>query len=93
MGVGNAALNPSVREIRESVIEQLWDPEYYKDLYDNPSTVLQKELYLKAYSLVMLNDIISKQEKISNAYAIETADMLQGMGAGRRVDLSLAPLK
>ncbi len=47
------------------------------NLYDNPSTIAQKELYLKAYSLVMLYDMISKQEKISNAYAIETAAILE----------------
>ena len=79
MGVAliDTSLTPSVREIRQAIVEQLWDPGYYKELYDAPSTITQKEIYLKAYSLVMLNDIISKQEKISNVYAIETANMLR----------------
>jgi hypothetical protein len=72
-----ANINPSLREIRASVIEQLWDPNYYKNLYDDPSTVAQKEVYLKAYGLMMLYDMISKQEKISNAYAVETANVLR----------------
>ena len=78
MGVAttDASQTPSQREIRQSTVEQLWDPNYYKNLYDNPSTIAQKELYLKAYSLQMLYDLISKQEKISNVYAIETANIL-----------------
>ncbi|MBU6476063.1 MAG: hypothetical protein KGQ70_08860, partial [Alphaproteobacteria bacterium] len=67
-----ASLTPSQREIRESIIEQLWNPSYYKDLYDNPSTVMQKDVYLKAYSLVLLYDMIERQEKISDVYALET---------------------
>lgn len=83
MGVMDASDRPSIREVRQSVVEQLWDPVYYKELYDNPGTVAQKELYLKAYSLVMLYDMISKQEKISNVYAIETANMLKQGAPGR----------
>lgn len=67
----------SLREIRQSIIEQLWDPNFYKNLGDNPAAVSQKELYLKAYSLTMLYDMIAKQEKISTAYAIETAGILE----------------
>ena len=78
MGIAfaDSSLTPSVREIRQAIVEQLWDPGYYKELYDSPSTITQKEIYLKAYSLVMLYDVISKQEKISNVYALETANML-----------------
>lgn len=83
MGIMDASGTPSVREIRESIVEQLWDPNYYKELYDNPSTIAQKELYLKAYNLVMLYDMIAKQEKISNVYAIETAAILDKVGRGR----------
>ena len=90
MGIAFAdtSLTPSAREIRQAIVEQLWDPGYYKELYDAPSTITQKEVYLKAYSLVMLYDMISKQEKISNVYAIETANILKrlnsalGNGAG-----------
>jgi hypothetical protein len=75
--VGGASLTPSKREIRQSIVEQLWDPNYYKDLYDSPSTIAQKEVYLKAYSLVLLYDLIAKQERISNVYAVETATILE----------------
>jgi hypothetical protein len=87
-GIMDASDKPSSREIRESIVEQLWDPDYYKDLYDNPGTIAQKELYLKAYSLVMLYDLIAKQEKISNAYAIETAIMLNNLSAPVRGSVS-----
>ncbi len=84
---------PASREVRRSIIEQLWDPSYYKNLYDNPSTIAQKELYLKAYGLVMLYDMISKQEKISNAYAIETANILNGSQYGRATTTASTPLQ
>ena len=41
-----ASPTPSQREIRQSIIEQLWNPNYYKELDDNPATIGQKELYL-----------------------------------------------
>jgi len=77
MGVENAYPSPSLREIRQSVVEQLWDPSFYKNLGDDPATISEKELYLKAYGLTMLYDMISKQEKISTAYAVETAEILK----------------
>ena len=83
---------PSRREIRQAIIEQLWDPNYYKELFDNPNTISQKELYLKAYGLVMLSDMIEKQEKISTAYAIETANMLDRHDHSRQGAVSSAPV-
>ena len=80
---------PSIREIRQSIIEQLWDPNFYKNLGDNPVTISQKELYLKAYGLSMLYDMISKQEKISTAYAIETGAILEA-GQHSRYNFSRA---
>ena len=79
MGIAfaDSSLTPSARETRQAIVEQLWDPGYYKELYDSPSTITQKEIYLKAYSLVMLYEVIAKQEKISNVYALETANMLE----------------
>lgn len=88
-----ASDHPSVREIRQSIIEQLWDPNFYKNLGDNPSTMGEKELYLKAYGLVMLYDMISKQEKISTAYAIETAAMLENMQHSRAGFTSQVPVQ
>lgn len=92
-GVMDASDTPSEREIRQSVIEQVSDPGYYKELYDSPSTIPQKELYLKAYSLLMLYDMIGKQEKISNVYAIETANMLNEIDDSRHSASSSAPLR
>lgn len=93
MGAPNPSGDPSVREVRQSIIEQLWDPNFYKNLGDNPSTMAQKELYLKAYGLVMLYDMISKQEKISTAYAIETAALLETLQHSRAGFTSQAPVQ
>ncbi len=88
-----ASHTPSHREIRAAIVEQLWDPGYYVELGDRPATMTQKELYLKAYALVMLYDMIAKQEKISTAYAIETSNMLEKLGAGRGGSLNTAPVQ
>ena len=93
MGAPNPSLKPSVREIRQSIIEQLWDPNFYKNLGDNPATMAEKELYLKAYGLTMLYDMISKQEKISTAYAVETATLLETLQHSRAGFTSHAPLQ
>lgn len=92
-GITDASPTPSQREIRQAIVEQLSDPGYYKALYDDPSTIPQKELYLKAYNLRLLYDMISKQEKISNAYAIETANMLERSASGRHGATSSAPVR
>lgn len=94
LGITDASPNPSAREIRQSVIEQLWDPNYWVDLGDSPSTIKQKEVYLQAYNLLMLYKIIEKTEKISNAYAIETANMLdKWYGAVRQGGEDFAPVR
>ena len=95
MGIAfaDASITPSAREIRQAIVEQLWDPGYYKELYDAPSTITQKEVYLKAYSLVMLYDMISKQEKISNAYAIQTANILEDLNGVFKSGVSYKPLQ
>ncbi len=96
MGVVDASPTPSKREIRQAIIEQLWDPNYYIELNDSASTLTQKELYLKAYSLVMMYDLIAKQERVSTAYAIETANMLEkttGKSSIRGASGKSAPLK
>lgn len=78
MGILNASDNPSEYEIRQSVIEELWDPAYYVGLQDTSSATIQKEIFLKAYTLVMMDKLISKMEKISGLYAIQTANMVDG---------------
>jgi hypothetical protein len=77
MGITDASPYPSERELRQVVVEQLWDPNYWVELGDSPSTISQKEVYLQAYNLLMLYKIIEKTEKISNAFAVQTANMLE----------------
>lgn len=77
LGVTDASEYPSERELRQVVVEQLWDPNYWVELGDSPSTTTQKEVYLQAYNLLMLYKIIEKTEKIANAYAVQTANMLE----------------
>ncbi len=76
-GITYASKNPSSYEIRQAIVEDMRSPALYKSLNEDAATITQKEVYLKAYSLVLLYDLIAKQEKISNAYAIETANMLE----------------
>jgi hypothetical protein len=77
LGVTDASATPSERELRQSVIEQLWDPNYYVELNDSPGATQQKEVYLQAYNVMMLFKIIEKTEKISTVFAIQTANMLE----------------
>jgi hypothetical protein len=77
MGIGDAAPNASEREIRQSIIEQLWDPAYYINLTDGSTSVAQKEVFLQAYNLMLLYRLYEKSEKIANAHAIETGNMLE----------------
>ena len=71
---------PSSREVRQAVLEQIRDPKYYTDLIDAPSTVAQKDLYLRAYNLMLLYKVIEKTERIALAYAIQTANLVARSG-------------
>lgn len=94
LGVLDASSNPSAKEIRQSVVEQLWNPNYYTGLIDDKAAVAQKETYLRAYNLLLLHKIIEKTEKISNVYAIETANLIdKHMGATRESAVKFSPLK
>jgi len=77
MGIGDASPNASEREIRQSIIEQLWDPAYYVNLTDGATSVSRKEVFLQAYNLMLLYRLYEKSEKIANAHAIETANLLE----------------
>jgi len=85
-GVTDASDHPSAREIRQSIIEQLWDPNYYVDLQDASATTSRKELYLSAYNLMMLNLIVEKTEKIANALAVQTGNLLDFGQGDKRSD-------
>lgn len=76
MGISDASANASQREIRQSIMEQLWDPGYYVGLTDNATSVSQKEVFLQAYNLLLLYRMYEKAELISGAYAVETSNML-----------------
>ncbi len=88
-----ASITPSQREIRQAIIEQLWDPNYYKDLYNHPSTILQKDVYLKAYSLSLIYEKIERQERISDVYAVETANLLAGEKSALDAMATSGPMK
>ncbi|MDE1151286.1 MAG: hypothetical protein PW788_02020 [Micavibrio sp.] len=85
-GIANPSEHPSDREVRQSVIEQLWDPNYYVDLGDSPSTTSRKELYLSAYNLMLLYKVVEKTEKIANAFAVQTANLLDFAQGDNRYD-------
>jgi len=88
-GISDASDHPSAREIRQSVIEQLWDPNYYVNLQDGPASTSRKELYLSAYNLMLLNLIVEKTEKIANALAVETSNLLDFGQGDKRTDLQI----
>lgn len=66
---------PSKRELRQTVIDRLWSPQFYRDLGDEPNTVLQKEVYLKAYSNALMYDLIARTEQIAMLLAVQLGDM------------------
>lgn len=78
VGVPMPSERPSEREIRQATIEQFFDPNYYINLIDNPSVVAREETFLYAYNLMLLYKLIEKTEKIANAYAVQTANIIQG---------------
>lgn len=93
MGVPNASDRPSEREIQQKIVEGLWDPRFYVQLNDSRGTIAQKEIFLKAYSLVLLYKIIEKTERISNVYAIQAANLLDVTDNSRRDGREVEPVK
>jgi hypothetical protein len=79
VGVNDASPTPSQHEVLQAVISQLDDPNYFVNVGGGGGTVAQKEVYLKAYNAMLLYKLIEKQEKISDAYAIQTANMLKNL--------------
>lgn len=88
-GVADASANPSEREIRQRVIEELWDPKFYINLGGSPTTIAQKEVFLDAYNLMLVYKMVEKMEKISTAYAIQAANTLEKYDRSR--GLPVAP--
>ncbi len=75
-GITDANPKPSDREIRQSTLEQLWNPSYYVDLGDSDSTTNRKEVFLQAYNLMLIYKLVDKTEKIANVFVAETANWL-----------------
>lgn len=77
---GQPSPTPSEYEIRKQVVEQLWTPAYYAGLQDAENATSQKQIYLRAYSVMQLYKLIEKMEKISTIYAIQTANLVEKYG-------------
>ena len=71
---------PSKRELRQTVIDKLWSPQFYRDLGDEPNTISQKEVYLKAYSNALLYDLIVKTEQVATLFAVQLGNMTDEVG-------------
>ena len=71
---------PSKRELRQAVIDKLWSAKFYRDLGDEPGTVLQKEVYLKAYSNALLYDLIARTEQVATLFSIQLGNMSDEVG-------------
>lgn len=81
MRLGNQpSPTPSEYEIRKQVVEQLWTPAYYTGLQDAENATSQKQIYLRAYSVMQMYKLIEKMEKISTVYAIQTSNMIEKYG-------------
>ena len=77
---GQPSPTPSEYEIRKQVVEQLWTPAYYTGLQDAENATSQKQIYLRAYSVMQLYKLIEKMEKISTVYAIQTSNLVEKYG-------------
>lgn len=71
---------PSKRELRQAVIDKLWSPQFYRDLGDEPNTIIQKEVYLKAYSNALLYDLIAKTEQVAMLFSVQLGNMSDEVG-------------
>lgn len=80
IGVAQPSSTPSEYEIRKQAVEQLWDPNFYAGLQDSSPTTQQKQIYLRAYSVMQLYKLIDKMERISNIYAIQTSKLIDKYG-------------
>lgn len=93
MGQTDPSANPSEYEIRQNVIEQLWDPAYYANLQDGSAATRQKEIYLKAYALMQMNKLIEKMERIGTVYAVQTSNILEQANTTNKGRQELQPLR
>lgn len=82
IGGSQPSAEPSEYEIRQQLVEQLWDPEYYADMQDTSTATQQKQIYLRAYSVMQMYKLLEKMERIANVYAIQTSNMVDRTGRG-----------
>lgn len=93
MGATTASDKPSEREVRQAIVEELWDPAYYADLVEGGNTITQKEVFLKAYTVLLMYKLIEKTEMIANAYALETSNLLYASDHSRDAVMEREPLQ
>lgn len=93
MGASNAAVRPSEREIRQAKIEELWSPNYYVNLGDNATEITRKELYLQAFNVAQLYELIEKTEKIGAVYAVESGNLIDKYDDSRGDMMNLQNLR
>lgn len=93
LGFLDASPTPSHRETRQSMVDTVRNPWYYISLLKPWTNVSKRELHLKAYNLVMLYDMIERQEKISTVYAIEAANLLEKSDHNRHSASRATPLR
>jgi hypothetical protein len=82
IGGSQPSARPSEYEIRQQIVEQLWDPAYYANLQDAAATTRQKQVYLRAYSVMQMYKLIEKMERVAGAYAIQAANMVDRTAGG-----------
>ncbi len=88
-----ASDKPSEWEIRQATIEDVRNPNYYVNLADSGDSTVQKEVLLQAFNTMMLYKLLEKSEYISNAYAVQTSNMLERTDRSRGSGSKNAPIK
>lgn len=67
---------PSKREIRQAMVEKVWQPKFYVGLDDDPHVAIREWAQLRAYNLAMMNDVINRTEQIATLLSVQLARMI-----------------
>lgn len=87
-----ASDKPSEWEIRQAMIEDVRNPNYYVNLADSGDSTVQKEVLLQAFNTMQLYKLLEKSELIANAYAVQTSNMLERTDRSRASGSKNAPV-
>ena len=82
---GGGSPRPSKYETKKAMVERVWDSRFYHDLGDAPHAIAQNEVQLQAYTVMQLNDLINKTEKIATLFAVQLATQMENIGVGSGV--------